>query len=44
MEGQDLKESNAPAQATKAARFMILTRLLGQFGAVSKDEIIDCSI
>jgi len=41
IEGKDLKEIlNTPAQATKAAKFMILTRLLGQFGAVSKDEIM----
>lgn len=38
----DLEEIlNTPAQAKKAARFMILTRLLGQYGAVSKDEITE---
>jgi hypothetical protein len=36
----DLKEIlNMPSKAKKAARFMILTRLLGQYGAVSEDEI-----
>jgi hypothetical protein len=36
----DLKKIlNTPSKAKKAARFMILTRLLGQYGAVSENEI-----
>jgi hypothetical protein len=36
----DLREIlNTPAQAKKAAQFMILTRLLGQYGAISEDAL-----
>lgn len=36
----DLKEIlTTPKLARKAARFMILTRLLGQYGAIPEDEI-----
>lgn len=40
MDSSDLEEIlNTPRLAKKAARFMILTRLLGQYGAVSENEI-----
>jgi ribonuclease HI len=39
-ERMDLREIlNKPEQAKKAARFMILTRLLGQYGAILENEI-----
>jgi hypothetical protein len=39
MRSMDLREIlNKPEQAKKAARFMILTRLLGQYGAISENE------
>jgi hypothetical protein len=38
-ERTDLKEIlNTPKLAKKAARFMILTRLLGQYGAISEND------
>jgi hypothetical protein len=40
-ERMDLKEIlNKPKLAKKAARFMILTRLLGQYGAISEKNIM----
>lgn len=39
-ERMDLREIlNKPEQAKKAARFMILTRLFGQYGAILENEI-----
>ena len=39
-ERMDLKKIlNMPKLAKKAARFIILTRLLGQYGAISENEI-----
>jgi hypothetical protein len=37
----DLREIlNTPGLAKKAAKFMILTRLLGQYGAITENKIL----